>query len=292
MDLSGRPWPVGERAQLLTAGAAEPALRLWLERHGTLMAAAEAHPQVEALEGRGRVAVVPDPVAPSDGGADRWVVRHYHRGGSVARLLGDRYLRVGEPRPFRELRVLEAVRARGVPAPEPVGAAVYPAGPFYRGDLVTRWVPASVDLASLLFNPMRPSPVEGPVEETAGHPVGADSGGGLAADPAGDTRLAAMRATGRLVRLLHDRGVAHPDLNLKNVLLVSPAGAARAGREPEAVILDLDRTRLHDGSVPARSRQAMISRFWRSARKWERRAGRPLPASLRMAFDAAYAAGG
>lgn len=258
--VSDAPLAVGKGTLLLASSGRGPALRGWLERHGSLMAAAESDASATLLAGRGRVALV---TAPDPWGDERWVVRHYHRGGSVARFLGDRYLRLGTPRPFRELRALEAVRSRGVPAPEPVGASVHTRGLFYRGDLVTRWVPESVDLATLLFDPGTPT-------VPAAAAVGVEG-------------TAAMRAAGRLVRLLHERGVVHPDLNLKNILL------APGDPEPRALVLDLDRASLHSGGVPARKRRRMVARFWRSARKWERRTGRPLPASLREAFEAGYA---
>jgi 3-deoxy-D-manno-octulosonic acid kinase len=257
----------GPGALLLADSRYEPVLRDWIRLHGSLIQAAESTPAAVRLTGRGRVAAVPEPGADGHG---RWVVRHYHRGGAVARALGDRYLRVGTPRPFEELRLLEAVRGRGVPAPEPVGAAVYPAGAFYRGDLVTRWIPDSVDLATLLFDTYS---LREPIEASAG-----------------------MRAAGRLVRLLHDRGIEHRDLNLKNILLgahhgppVPRPGATGSQSDPRPMILDLDRARLHDGAVPDRAQRAMIERFWRSAGKWERRQGRPLPAGLRSAFEAGYA---
>jgi 3-deoxy-D-manno-octulosonic acid kinase len=280
------------RTSLLATPGREAALRSWLDAHGTLMAAAESHPQAVALEGRGRVAVVPSPessAAPgvADGsGGERWVVRHYHRGGSVAALLDDRYLRVGTPRPVRELRMLEVVRERGVPAPEPVGAAVYATGPFYRGDLVTVWVPDSVDLAALLFGTTGSTGTGG--ARVRDH----DENGDLD----GDRRHAAVHAAGRLVQLLHERGVEHPDLNLKNILLAPDMRASNDAvppidPPPRALILDLDRARLRDGPLPPRARRAMVSRFWRSARKWERRTGRPLSPSLRRAFETGYAAG-
>jgi 3-deoxy-D-manno-octulosonic acid kinase len=254
------PRAVGPGTRLLASSEREPALRLWLGRHGSLMAAAESDPSATRLAGRGRVALV---AAPDPWGDERWVVRHYHRGGSVARYLGDRYLRLGTPRPFLEFRALEAVRARGVPAPEPVGATVHRRGLFYRGDLVTRWVPDSVDLATLLFDPETPTVPAAAAEGVDG--------------------VAAMRAAGRLVRLLHERGVVHPDLNLKNILL------APGDPEPRALVLDLDRARLRPAGVRDRQRRRTVARFWRSARKWERRTGRSLPASLRAAFEAGYA---
>ena len=102
----------------------------------TLHAWAGAHPGRRELAGRGRTWAVPAP-RPGPGGARGWVVRHYRRGGAVARWLRDRYLALGEARPVAELRAsLEAAR-RGVPTPGVVAGAVYPAGALYRADLVT-----------------------------------------------------------------------------------------------------------------------------------------------------------
>ncbi|MEJ2504052.1 MAG: lipopolysaccharide kinase InaA family protein, partial [Gemmatimonadota bacterium] len=97
-------------AQLHADDGARAALEGWIRRHGTLEAAAAADPGAEILQGRGEVMVVPAP-----DGDGRWVVRHYHRGGAVAGLLGDRYLRAGTPRPVRELRVGRRIRDLGVP---------------------------------------------------------------------------------------------------------------------------------------------------------------------------------
>lgn len=245
---------------------ARPALEAWLREHGTLAAAAAAHPDAETLTGRGRVHVVPAPV---DEG--RWVVRHYHRGGAVASLLGDRYFRLGTPRPFRELRVGRALEARGVPTPVHVGAAVYPSGLWYRGDLVTRYVPESRDLAAVLF-PGRSLDERSGTGERPARAAGAARRG----DPS-----SALRATGVLFRQLHEGGVVHPDLNLKNVLIRGTGDAL------EALALDLDRARLRD-AVDGRARRRMISRFWRSARKWETFTGVALEPGVRAAFEAGY----
>lgn len=193
--------------------------------------------------------MVPSPL--NDG---RWVVRHYHRGGAVGPLLGDRYLRLGTPRPVRELRLGWALEERGLPTTDHVGAAVYPAGPWYRGDLVTRYVPGAHDLAAVLF-PGRAT------DET---------------DPA-----AAMEVTGRLFRTLHEGGVIHPDLNLKNILIVG------AGPSPQTRVLDLDGARLQ-ARVGPRARRRMVERFWRSGRKWSARTGAALDPVWVEAFNRGY----
>lgn len=220
--------------------------------------------------------MVPAPASPhgSDAAAagqesGRWVVRHYHRGGAIAPVLGDRYLRLGTPRPIREYNTGRALERRGLPTPAHLGAAVYPSGIWYRGDLVTRWVPGSRDLAAVLF-PGR----------SLDDPGAPGDGGG----PHGDAAEAAMRAAGRLFRRLHEGGVVHPDLNLKNILLAGEADA------PEALVLDLDGATL-TSRVGDAARMRMVARFWRSARKWQQATGLELGPSLGAAFEAGYAEG-
>lgn len=264
-------------AELVAVPGARAALEGWLEGHGTLIDAAASAPDSERLRGRGRVLSVARP----DGPAGRWVVRHYHRGGALAGVLGDRYVRGPLPRPLREFRLLRALETLGVPAVRPVGAAVYPAGPFYRGDLVTEWASGSRDLARVLFG-------MGQLEEPPGRaPGGAGSGPAPAAGTAAAHRPRdpspedAMRAAGALVRCLHDAGVLHPDLNLKNILVTNGLPGVRA------LAVDLDRARIR-ARIGDRARRRMLERFERSLRKWEDRAGSPAPAGAREAFRAGY----
>jgi hypothetical protein len=218
-----------------------------VEGAGSLYAYAAAHPEAVGLEGRGVAYAVPAP-----GG--RWVVRHARRGGALARWLGDRYLRLGRPRPVKELAVSAAARGLGVETPEVVAAVVYPAGIFYRSDIASRFVPESMDLATALFGPKA---------------------------LVGEDRVLAAAAAGRLVRAAHECGVVHPDLNLKNVLLQWTM------RPPRAYLLDLDRCRVVP-RLSARRREAMLRRFWRSWRKWEARTGVRLVGGEREAFERAY----
>ncbi|MFP4624004.1 MAG: lipopolysaccharide kinase InaA family protein, partial [Gemmatimonadota bacterium] len=237
---------------------------------------AAAQPGAETLRGRGRVHVVPAPV-----GSGKWVVRHYHRGGAVASLLGDRYLRVGTPRPFHEFRLGRTLETWGVPVAPHVGAAVYGSGIWYRGDLVTELVPDARDLAAVLF-PDRS------LEGAASCP-GGDAGKGAVGGPV--DAEGAMRAAGSLIRLLHERGVVHRDLNLKNILIVGGGSGSGpedgAGGTLRALVLDLDRATLK-ADLGEGARRRMLARFWRSARKWETRTGIRVEPRLRRAFERGY----
>ncbi len=195
-----------------------------------------------ALELPGRAPVW---VIPSRGkrGGSHWVVRHFSRGGKVFPfLLGDRFLRLGTPRPFHEVAVSEGARARGVPTPRVLAAAVYPSPPFYRGDLVTEHVQDAIDLVEALFDDRK---------------RGAGGSG---------ERLDSLRAAGGLIRTLSRAGVRHKDLHAGNILL------RFRGSSPTPFVLDLDRSEVlpHGGGVdPA----PMLRRLGRSIRKWEGRTG-------------------
>lgn len=138
-------------------------------------------------------------VASQDG---EWVIRHYRRGGLVARFNSDAYLWTGfaRTRPWREWHLLDALYKQGLPVPQPVAAQVLRRGLWYRGDLITRRIPDTRSLAALLS----------------------------------DTRIERIPWTeiGACLRNFHDAGVYHADLNAHNILI--------NGRN-EIFLIDFDR---------------------------------------------------
>jgi 3-deoxy-D-manno-octulosonic acid kinase len=136
--------------------------------------------------GRGGVTLLEAP-----GGA--CVLRHYHRGGWMTPLLGDRYLWTGHDatRSFAEFRLLAALRRRGLPVPAPVAARYVRRWPYYRADLITRLVEGAQTLAEVVR--------------------------------AGALDAALAERVGRLVARFHAQGVDHADLNAHNVLLAADA---------------------------------------------------------------------
>ena len=217
--------------------------------HGTLYDFGARHPEAQTLQGRGPLYVVPG------AGRDRWVIRHLRHGGLLAPLTRDRFLRSRRPRPFNELRVAAHLRSLAIPTPEVTAAIVYPSAALYRGDVARLEVPGARDLAECLFG-----------------------------DPPLDAaeRIVALGAAGRLLRWLHTRGVIHPDLNLRNVLI------EWAGRPPRPYILDLEKCRIV-ARVPTRRRRQMLARIRRSARRFEARTGRHITDEEWHAFHTAYA---
>jgi 3-deoxy-D-manno-octulosonic acid kinase len=179
----------------------------------------QAHGTLEtARGGRGTVAFVRTALG------KQWVLRHYRRGGLMARIAGDLYFWTGadRTRSFREFRLLRQLRAWGLPVPQPVAARYQRAGLAYRADLLTAELPVRRTLAHAL-------------QEASLAP-------------------AAWHAVGRCIGNLHAHGVQHADLNAHNLLL----GAANA-----VYVLDFDRGRVRargawEDSVLARLKRSLV----------------------------------
>lgn len=214
-----------------------------LHSNDTLYAYAATRADADRLTGRGIHYRIHTP-------RGDWVVRRYRRGGAIAPLLGDKYVRLGAPRPWRELQLSELARGRGISSPRIAAAVLYARGLFFRADLATEYVPDSEDLAQLAYG-------ESKRDRAA--------------------KLAAFRAAGRLVRQLGEAGIAHPDLNLKNILI-------SFGDSPRAWVLDLDRGR---ATVPNRG-ESMWRRLQRSIAKWQRSTGKSFESDFARELEAGF----
>jgi 3-deoxy-D-manno-octulosonic acid kinase len=138
-------------------------------------------------------------------GKRQWVLRHYRRGGFIARFSGDAYVWAGEAkvRSFAEWRLLDLLTQRGLPVPKPVAARYRRAALSYRCDLITERIVGAEPLSAMLGR--------GAVTESMWH------------------------AAGAAVARLHRAGVDHADLNAHNILLDAKGVVS---------VIDFDRGRL------------------------------------------------
>jgi len=129
------------------------------------------------------------PVLICEAGSETWVLRHYSRGGLVARLIEDHYVWRGlaATRAWRELEILARMQAWALPAPQPVAALVNRSGPVYQADIITVYIPDTQALSALLRSE--------PVPESLWQRIGAMLAG------------------------FHQRGVDHPDITAHNILI-------------------------------------------------------------------------
>jgi len=224
-----------------------PRLAALVREHGSLYDWASSQPQPRALRGRAPVYVAQLP----DGGPPV-VVRHAWHGGLLAPITQDVFRRPTRA-PIEMARSAELHRL-GIPTTEVLGYALYDAAfGLARVDVVTRYVDDTADLGMVLAGLVPTIECE-----------------------------AALTATLELLELLAMHGVVHPDLNVKNILLHTPAGAP-----PRAMVIDVDV--IHIGGTTAdRTMQRNVARLTRSLHKWNRQFGCDL-ADVRIAEFAAAA---
>lgn len=117
-----------------------------------------------------------------------WVLRHYYRGGLIAKITADQFVYSGlnKTRGFREIELLLAMREMRLPVPKAVGARIVRKGLFYRADLLMEKIDAKDMVAILKVSKL---------SDELWHSIG------------------------RVVALFHCHGIYHADLNAHNILM-------------------------------------------------------------------------
>ena len=158
---------------------------------------------IGCAEGRGTTFFV------QHGGED-YVLRHYRRGGLIARLSPDQYVWTGlqRTRAWREWHLLARLITFELPAPQPVAAQVVRHGMTYSADIMTRRIPQTTTLA-----------------ETLGRQA---------------ISAATWQEVGKVIGRFHRHGVWHADLNANNVLI---------DLDQRVYLIDFDRGRLRQPAV-------------------------------------------
>ena len=192
----------------------------WFERaHWTALGQADTQ-----SGGRGGVSFIETPIGSC-------ALRHYHRGGLMARFSADHYFWTGaaRTRAFREFDLLAQLANAGLPVSAPIAARYVRDGFYYRADLLTRRIVPAQTLADRLATGSL-SPV-------------------LAQD------------IGRTIARLHTARVWHADLNAHNILV---GGTISDGNHP-VWLIDLDRSCLRKPKLAWQ--QANLRRLRRSLDK-------------------------
>lgn len=117
------------------------------------------------------------------------VLRHYFRGGLVAKLSRDSFAftSVESSRCYQELKILGVLHENGINVPKAVGARIVKNAFSYQADIITQAIPNCHELHELLQR-----------KSVANEH---------------------WRSIGAQIRKMHDLQVCHDDLNVKNVLL-------------------------------------------------------------------------
>lgn len=154
---------------------------------------------------------------------DGWgILRPYLRGGVMQHVLKDAFILANRPR--RELAVHAYLYAQGIAVPEPLGACWERSGLLIRGAIATREIKAE----NLLELAAR---AHGDINET-------------------------LRSAGELIRQMHDKGVFHADLQVRNIL------ATQDG----VFLIDFDNARITNAISPVHRARNLL-RLKRSIEK-------------------------
>lgn len=164
---------------------------------------APTDPAAVLATGSGRGQALRRPLDSGEG-----VLRHYRRGGLMARLSKDRFIAqpTHDSRAMREYALLRLMRAWQLPVPAPVAARQSRSAWTYTADIVVAMIPGTRNVAECLSQ--------------------------SALD------AAAWRTLGTAIRRLHDRQVFHSDLNCHNLLLDG---------QGQAWIVDFDKCAVRSG---------------------------------------------
>jgi 3-deoxy-D-manno-octulosonic acid kinase len=140
----------------------------------------------------------------------KWVLRHYRRGGLIAKFSGDRYVWRDEDstRPFVEWQLTYRLHRAGLPVPAPIAARYTHEGRTYTGDIITERLPTVGSLAQCLAT--------------------------------GALSILTWIEIGRCIRRFHDLGVCHADLNAHNIMLSEDASV---------YLIDFDRCQLRSAGL-------------------------------------------
>ena len=181
-----------------------------------------------------------------DGPSNRALVRKYRRGGLLRCVLPDIFF--SRQRAFDELCITLRAAEAGVPVADILGAvSLRVCGSLYRHYLVSRELDGCCDLPDWFQ--------QGGRDETIGD---------------------VLRLIADIVRNMHDSGLKHADLNLKNILVNRI--------DPSLIfIIDWDKSICTNEPLALAERQSNVVRLCRSAEKL-RMSGIPVPDSFSDTF--------
>jgi len=163
---------------------------------------------------------------------ERILLREYRRGGFIRHFNRRRYF-FGH-RAFEELRATAHAAAAGVQVPRVIAAAERHSGLGYTATLATLWIDGVTEAAEWLKA------------------------------ASARARAEILRVAGRQISTMHNAGIAHPDLNLRNILIREKGEVAD---EVSVYLIDFDRSVITPHPVVSARRARDLLRLGRSARK-------------------------
>ncbi|HHT9124430.1 MAG TPA: lipopolysaccharide kinase InaA family protein [Candidatus Brocadiia bacterium] len=194
---------------------------------------------------------------------ERIIIKHSRHGGLFGYIAGDMYCK--RNRFMNELIATETAIERGVNTAEVIAVIKHKIfGTFYRYDVLSKEIPDSLDLVEFLTNPLQR--FVGAYCNTPLHPE----------------RKKIIETIAQTIRKMHDAGLYHTDLHLKNILIQSTSGdtppsplrgtqavlgsGERGVCKFKAYIIDMDKAKTMD-LMSTKLRMRNLSRLDRSVEK-------------------------
>lgn len=165
---------------------------------------------------------------------ESFVVREYWHGGLFRKILRDIFW--DSLRPLRELSICEAAGKSGIKTSVVIAIVKNRIlGPIYKCRLVSKEITGAIDLMELLLNPEKNKLVV--------------------------RKRQIINKVAKAVKEMHDAGIYHADLHLKNILVQSAAGG-----KVSVYIIDLDKSSQYE-KISFHQRVRNIMRLDRSVEK-------------------------
>jgi tRNA A-37 threonylcarbamoyl transferase component Bud32 len=162
--------------------------------------------QVGIKSGRGNYVSIPL----KENSTERFIIKDYKHGGLFGRLFGSVFC--NRNRPLNDIYLHEIASQKGVPTAEVIAVTKKRVwGLFYRANFISKEISGAVDIAQFLK--------ESSFEDTQRF------------------KKSVIRALVKLIRCMHDAGIYHADLQVKNILIKE-----NPTREFHAYVIDLDKS--------------------------------------------------
>ena len=168
---------------------------------------------------------------------EKMVIKHYTRGGFARKFSKDIFW--GKLRPIKELKVLEEARLRNIQTAEILAVIIHKMpGFFYKAHLVSKVIPGGLDLKTY---------IEKLNQTTKSRRL--------------SKKRQAIISVAKAVRNMHDKGIYHADLNMKNIVIQK-----KSDDLPVSYIIDFDKSTI-TGHLSSRNKFKNLFRLNRSADK-------------------------
>ena len=168
---------------------------------------------------------------------EKMVIKQYTRGGLARKFSKDIFW--GKLRPLRELKVMEEARLRNIQTAEIMAVIIHKMPVFfYRAHLVSKVIPGGLDLKTYIEKLNQTTTTRRLSEKRQ-----------------------AIISVARAVRNMHDKGIYHADLNMKNIVIQKKNPGL-----PVSYIIDFDKSTVTN-HLSSRNKFKNLFRLNRSADK-------------------------